>query len=177
MRILLRLSYQGFMIFACLFGSACLAPSAFADGISFQLSEPALTIASGATVTFTGTVTNSSGGDLNASDFFFNFFGFDPAALNPNQDLGVSGDFSIPNGTTSGLVALFDVTFGSGSNGTTFPLDALLEDINGDVSNSQVVTLSTSGAPPPPVSEPSSFFLLASAVVTLIGLRKTLLRG
>jgi len=175
-----RLFCQKFMIVAYLFWGACLAPSSFADGISFQLTESTLAGASGGTVTFTGTVTNNSGGDLNASDFFFNFFGFDPTAVTPNQDLGVSLDFLIPNGTTSALVALFDVTLGSGSEGASFPLDALLEDINGDVTDSQVVTLSTSGPPPPPpppVSEPSTFLLLASALVTLVGLRQTLLRG
>jgi hypothetical protein len=178
MRVL-RLLCQKYLIVAYLFGGACLAPSAFGDGISFQLSESTLTGTSGGTVTFTGTVTNNSGVDLNASDFFFNFFGFDPAALNPNQDLGVSSDFSIPDGTTSGLVALFDVTLGSVSDGASFPLGALLEDINGDLSDSQVVTLSTSGPPPPPpppVSEPSTFLLLASAVVA-VGLRQMFLRG
>lgn len=148
-----------------------------ADGISFELLSTTLTITSGGTVTFDGTITNDSGGDLNASDFFFNFLGFDPTAVTPNQDIGVVIDFLIPNGTTSALVALFDVTLGSVPDGSTFPIELQLEDIKLDLSDLQTVTVTTGGTPPPPIPEPSTLILLVAALVTLSAARRTVLHN
>jgi hypothetical protein len=146
-----------------------------ADGISFDLLSVTLTVTSGGTVTFDGTITNDSGGALNASDFFFNFFGFDPASVAPIQDLGVSLDFLIANGTTSTLVALFDVTLGSMPTGSTFPIEVQLEDINSDLSATEMVSVSVPGTAPVP--EPSSFSFLGWALVLLSGVRLTLRRN
>jgi hypothetical protein len=100
-----------------------------ADPISFDLTSSQITTTSGSTLTFDGTVTNNSGGALNATDFLFNFFGFDPASVNPIQHLGVASDFLIPNGTTSRMVALFDVILGVVPAGSSFPVDVVLQDI------------------------------------------------
>jgi hypothetical protein len=154
-----------------------IAGPARADGISFAVSNNSLTSTSGGTVTFDGTLTNNSGGDLNASDFFFNFFGFDPTAVTPNQDLGVLVDFLIPNGTTSTLVALFDVTLGSVPDGSTFPIEVQLEDINLDLSDSETVTVSTGGSSTVPIPEPSTLILLAGALATLVAARRTVLHN
>src|SRR5690242_9457403 len=86
------------------------APTAPAEVISFQVEQPDLASLPGGTVTFQGTITNESLVDLTASDFFFIFLGFDPAALDLTQDVGVTVDFPIPNGTTSPSVPLFDAT-------------------------------------------------------------------
>jgi hypothetical protein len=169
--IIRRFFCQEFLIVACLFWGACLAPSAFADGISFQLPELTLSVTSGGTVTFTGTVSNDSGVDLNASDLFFNFFGFDPTAVTPNQDLGVSADFLIPNGTTSALVALFDVTLGTVPDDSNFSLEVQLEDINLDLSDSQKVIVTTGGTSTVPTSEPSTLLLLVGALATMPAVR------
>jgi hypothetical protein len=136
-----------------------------ADGISFAVSNPSLTTTSGGTVTFDGTVTNDSGGDLNASDFFFNFFGYDFTSVNPIQDLGVVTDFLIPNGTTSSSVALFDVTLGSVAPGSSFPVEVQLEDINNDLSAVQTVTVSVPGLVETP--EPSTLGLLAAGLMLI----------
>ena len=40
-----------------------------------------------------------------------------------DQHLGVASDFLIPNGTTSRVVALFDVVLGVVSAGSSFPVD------------------------------------------------------
>jgi hypothetical protein len=88
---------------------------------------------------FDGTVTNNLGGALNATDFFFNLFGFDPASVNPIHDLGVASDFLIPNGTTFRVVALFDVILGVVPAGSSFPVDVVLQDINSDLSITQTV--------------------------------------
>jgi hypothetical protein len=135
------------------------ATSARADGIAFQLVASTLTAASGGTVTFDGTVTNNTGGDLNATDFFFNFLAFDPTSLNPIQDLGVVTDFLIPNGSTTVDVSLFDVVVGSVSPGSTFTLEVQLEDVNLDASATQTVAITVPGTQSVP-EPPTELFLL-----------------
>jgi len=136
-----------------------LASRVQAASISFQLSSTALTAPSGGTVTFDGTVTNNSGTDLKARDFFFNFFGYDPTSVTPIQDLGVSTDFPIGNGTTSAEVALFDVTLGLVPAGSSFPIQIQLEDAQGDLSAIQTATVSAS-----PIPEPGTVPLLGAGL-------------
>jgi len=140
-----------------------LASRANADPISFELTLAQLTTTSGGTVTFKGTVTNNSGQDLNASDFFFNFFGFDPVSVNPIQDLGVLTNFLISSGSTSTLTPLFDVTLNTVPTGSIFPIEVQLEDINSDFS--EIVTVNVSvpdgSGTGTTVPEPASFLLLA----------------
>jgi hypothetical protein len=143
-----------------------------ADPISFHLTSIQITTTSGSTVTFDGTVTNDSGGSLKASDFFFNFFGFDPVSVNPIQDLGIASDFLIPNGTTSGVVALFDVMLGAVPADSNFPLDVVLQDVNADTSAMQTITLSVPGSVTQ-TPEPATLLLTATGlVVSLINQRK-----
>jgi hypothetical protein len=144
------------LIGVALLGSAS---GAKADPISFQLASTQLTTTSGGTVTFEGMVTNNSGQDLNASDFFFNFFGFDPVSVNPVQDLGVLTDFSVPSGSTSALTPLFDVALSAVPTGSIFPIEVQLEDINSDLSEIVAVSVSVPGGTSVP--EPASFLLLA----------------
>lgn len=143
---------------------------AAADTLSFTVSNASLTI-SGGDVIFQGTVANNSGADLNASDLFFNFFGYDPLAVTPTQNLGVLIDFLIPNGTTSGTVDLFDVLLGSVPNGANFQLQVQLEDINSDLSAIQSVTVSTPAASPVP--EPPTVLLTGIALGGILLLRRS----
>lgn len=133
---------------------------AMADAISVQISNSALATASGGTVTFDGTVTNSSGFDLNASDLFFNFFEFDPL-ITPTQDLGVVTDFLIPNNSTSPEVALFHISLGGAAPGSNFPAKFQLEDTLGDQSVTKTVTVSVLGSTP--ISEPPTCVLLLAS--------------
>jgi len=146
------------------------APLARADAISFQLSSTSLTTTSGGTATFDGTVTNNSGTDLNASDFFFNFFAFDPASVTPNQGLGVAGDFLIPNGATSSITALFDVVLGTVPAASSFPIEGQLEDANGDLSAIQTVTVNTGRMITTP--EPATLFMLGAGLLGILGIRQ-----
>ena len=141
-------------------------PKAQAENIAFQLSSGSITTTSGGTALFLGTVTNDSGSNLKASDFFFNFFGFDAASVIPSQDLGVATDFLIPNGSTSATVDLFDVRLGSVPAGSSFPIQVQLEDIISDLSLTQTVSVSVA-----PVPEPSALFLVGSVLIGLFVLR------
>jgi hypothetical protein len=133
-----------------------------ADPISFHLTSIQITTTSGSTVTFDGTVTNNSGGALNASDFFFNFFGFDPNSVTPIQDLGVSTDFLILNGSTSHGVPLFDITLGSVPTGSMFSIQVQLEDINSDLSGVQTVMVNVPASSTTP--EPATIVLFGTGL-------------
>jgi hypothetical protein len=143
--------------------------SAFADSVSFQITNPSQPIQSGQLVVFQGTVTNDSGLDLTASDFFFNFFNFD-LALTPNQLLGTP-DFLIPNNTTSPVVDLFNVAAGVISQGTPLSVDTTLEDIFNDVSAKQTVILSASGGGTVP--EPAALMMLGTGIGLIVTFRRT----
>jgi hypothetical protein len=148
----------------------CLADHAIGASnpvISFDLTQSQFTATGNATFIFDGTVTNNSGTALNASDFFFNFSAFDPTAINPIQELGVSSDFSIPNGGTSAAVDLFDITFTAPSHSHVFPVIVQLEDINNDLSAPQTIEIAFKGATTG-VPEPDTPVLLGSALIALL---------
>ena len=145
----------------------CCPHTAHAVSIAFSLSNPSVTALSMADVSFNGTVTNNSGQDLNATDFFFNFFAFDAAALTPFQDLGATTDFEILNGTTSAEVTLFDVQFASLAAGTMVSLGVQLEDINGDLSATQTVFITVLGEASL-VPEPTTLLLVGLGLLTAL---------
>ena len=167
-----------------LIGVIFSASPLLADAISFTVTSTSVSTTSGGDAVFMGSVTNDSGGDLSASDFFFNFMGYDSTGVTPNQDLGIDPDSSsldIPNGTTSPVVALFDVALGSASPGSTFPVQVDLEDINNDLSSIVTVDVSVSGSAgtggsggTTPIPEPSSLLLLGVGLATLVSQRNRL---
>jgi hypothetical protein len=155
------------------------ATSAQADGIAFQLVASTLTAASNGTATFAGSVTNGSGLDLNATDFFFNFFNYDPTSVTPNQLLGTSTDFSIGNGTTTSILDLFNIQLGTVSQGSTFSIEVQLGDVNGDFSTIETVDVTVSGGSTgggggggTPTPEPASLVLLGSGLALVAAWRK-----
>jgi hypothetical protein len=138
-----------------------------AEVISFQVEQPDLATVPGGTVIFQGTITNESLVDLQASDFFFIFLGFDPAAVTLTQDVGVTIDFPIPNGTTSPPVPLFDATLAPGvPEGSFFPIQVILENNLGHVSPPETVTVTASG-PMETVPEPNGLMLVGAGLSAL----------
>jgi len=155
------------------------ATPARADGIAFQLVASTLTATSNGTATFTGTITNGSGADLNATDFFFNFFNYDPTSITPNQLLGTSTDFSVGNGTTTSILDLFNVQLGTALSGSTFPIAVQLQDANGDLSAIETLDIVVSGGSTgggggggTPIPEPASLLLLGSGLALVAAWRK-----
>jgi hypothetical protein len=134
-----------------------------ADGLEIDIANPSQVAAPNGTVIFDGTVTNNTGTDLSGTEIFFDFLSFDPS-LSVNQLLGVEGDFSIPNGTTTAVIDLFSV--GLGPKAGTFPVTFVIQDVNGNVSGLADATVSTS---PVPVPEPSLAFLFATGLLFLLG--------
>jgi hypothetical protein len=142
-----------------------------ADSISFQLQAAAVSVDSGGTASFSGTVSNGSGKDLHASDFFFNFSGFDPASVSPVQILGVSTDFLIPNASTSKISELFEVMLGTVPANSSFLLSVQLEDSAGDLSAIQNVTISVPGSVVG-AAEPRASSFLGIGLMVLVLARK-----
>jgi PASTA domain len=112
--------------------------------ISFQPTTTSLKTTSNGKVTFRGTLTNNSGTDLNATDLFFNFSNFNSDSATPSQDLGITANFLITNGSTSAVVDLFEVRLGSVPAGSSFQIQVQLEDTKSDLSTVQTVLVSTS---------------------------------
>ncbi len=125
-----------------------IAATAQASTIGLTLDATAASGAPGSTLTFFGEITNNTGGSLNASDFFFNFSGFDALSITPNQDLAVTtADFPIPTGTTTGSLDLFSVVLAATPAGNSFPLQVQLQDTPGDVTATQLVTVNVTPVP------------------------------
>jgi hypothetical protein len=124
---------------------------------TLSIQDPDRIGAPGATLDFWGTITNASGVDFNASDLFLNFAGFDPSVVTLTQVLGAP-DLSIPAGTTSGPIDLFQFTLDAAAPGpATYFSDVTLEDPNNNVSD--VVTVSVR------VPEPSTWTMVAAALL------------
>jgi hypothetical protein len=138
-----------------------LPPNLRADSISVTIQNTSVVTTPSSIVIFTGTITNDTAVSLNATDFFFNFFGFDPTLI-VNQILGAQ-DFAIASGATSPIVDLFSVTLPAGSSTATFPISLSLEDVNGDLSSGRSVSVAVSQVP-----EPSSFLLAFVGLVLVL---------
>lgn len=125
--------------------------------IGLSISNPNQTGSAGDTITFQGTITNNSGSDLDSTDFFLDFFGYDPINVSLNQILG-STDFDIPDGTTSPIEDLFSFSLSPTAGPGVYPSQVVLEDDLGDVSDTYTVTVTIS-------PEPGSLALLLAGML------------
>jgi hypothetical protein len=144
-----------------------MARSASASPITLTLVPLTESGDPGNALTFDGRITNTTGAALHASDLFLNFDAFDPAILtNINQLLGDT-DFLLPNNTISPVVPLFDLVLGAGTGPGVYSISVSLIDINNDLSNAVMGTV-TVGAAVPSVPEPSTILLLVPGLSFLI---------
>ena len=135
-----------------------------ASDLDFSILDPNQTGFPGGSNLFQGTITNNTGGDLESTDLFFNFSGYDFVHVTLNQILG-NTLFDIPNGTTSALTDLFSFDLAPGApTPAIYPAQVTLEDINNDLSGVQTVTVSTL------VPEPGSLMLILLGGLVLLGL-------
>jgi hypothetical protein len=135
-----------------------------------SIDQPNQIASPGSTVDFTGTITNNTGFDMFATDLLVISGGYDPSVLSFTQLLGTP-NFSIPNGSTTPDVSLFDVNVGltATASGSPYLADILVQDdIGPDLSNDITIAIY--------VPEPGSMPLLLTSLALLIGFfnRRTL---
>jgi len=133
--------------------------AASADPLTLTINPTSLVGTPGGTVTFMGSITNTTGVTLNATDLFLNFSGFDPDLINPLQILGTP-DFTLPNNTFSPMVSLFSVTLAPTTPAGTYTFDVFLQDINNNLSNFVTVSVNVDAAIP----EPATILLLITGL-------------
>ncbi len=129
--------------------------------LSFTVVDPNRIGSPGDSVTFQGTITNNSGSTLDSTDLFFNFSGFDASNVTLTQILGNTA-FSIPNGATTTVTDLFSFDLSPLASPGYYPADVTIQDINGDVSAIQTVSITT--------PEPTSILIGAMGTLIFLGL-------
>jgi len=143
--------------------------SARAD-LTLTLTSNSVNAHPGDLVTFSGTITNTTGVTLNATDLFLNFSGVDPTALPDVTQLLGSPNFVLPNNTFSSTVNLFTVHVSPTALPATYGLSITLEDINNNLS--EVVTANitvTSGSTPTILANISTRLRVETGENVLIG--------
>jgi len=151
-----------------------LLPNAARADLIVTLSPSSLSASPGDTVTFMGQITNITGVDLNGTDMFLNFSGFDPTALiDVNQVFGTP-DFLLLDHHISPLIDLFSLTVAPTTASGTYILALSLQDINNNTSSTVDAEVIVRGTVPVP--EPSSGLMgmigIASLVAMALGHKK-----
>ncbi len=121
----------------------------------------------GATYDFHGAIGNNTGADFALSDLTFNFLGYDPTQIDSLNPLPAGPTFDIPDGTTSPVVVLFDLTLDpSVSPNGVYQSDLIVSDPQGNYSNDVTVTIQ-------PVPEPATFGEIAGMLIGVgLGVRR-----
>jgi PEP-CTERM motif len=117
----------------------------------------------GSTEIFSGKIANDSGGDVLASDLFLDFSGFDPLVVSLSQLLG-SPDFTIADGTTSGIVDLFSFDLApTAVPGPPYLADVFVQDGSNPFNMSNIATISVGLVP-----EPATLGLVGIALIAIV---------
>jgi hypothetical protein len=153
-----------------------LALSARADVINLSLVSSTVTGAPGTTVTFTGTLANTSGADININGASLTLATFDPSASDLT-DFILNATGLLANGTSLGPVDFFTVTipnaFATGLYGGTLTVQGGTtenDDANLATTNFQV---NVQPAGSSPVPEPSTWGLVTIALALCAAKRLT----
>jgi hypothetical protein len=146
----------------------CLVPLKSNAGLILTLNPDSENAQAGDIVIFTGSIVNTTGVPLNASDLFLNFSGGDPGLTEINQLLGLT-DFTLPNNTFSPQIDLFSATISPSLSPGTYTLFLSLEDINNDLSDlvSAQVEISGSAASVPDSNSSLVALILGMAICKL----------
>ena len=129
---------------------------AAAAPLSLSIINPDRIGVPGGSEIFAGTITNNTGSDLNASDLFLNFAGYDAANVSLTQLLGLP-DFVIADASTSAIADLFRFDLAASTPPATYYADVVVEDINNNFSDPVTVSVT--------VPEPGSLALSVLALV------------
>jgi hypothetical protein len=157
-------SHWGCALFALVLFTAILAvPAQSQTALTLELTTSSASLSPGGTIVFTGVITNTTGSDLQSTDLFLNFSGFDPNALTLNQILG-STAFDLPNFTFSPTVDLFSVAIAGNAPPGIYSFTVQLEDVNNDLSNSETVNVNVNTSTTP---EPGTFLLFGCGLVPI----------
>lgn len=148
----------------CLLAVCFLSVALYAAPIDLTILNPNQTGSAGDVITFQGTITNNSGADLDSTDLFLDFFGYDPMNVQLDQLLGMTS-FTIPDGTTSPVVDLFTFSLATTAGPGTYWADVVLQDASGDASDTNVVSVTIT-------PEPSSIALMLAGACGILLLRK-----
>ncbi|MBZ5728262.1 MAG: PEP-CTERM sorting domain-containing protein [Acidobacteriia bacterium] len=155
-----RIAILALAVLSLLLPTAARADLILAFTPDFQVANP------GNTVTFTGTITNTTGVTLNATDMFLNFSGFDPTSLTDFTQLLGTPDFVLLDHHISPIVDLFSVTVGPSTQVGDYSFGVSVLDINNNSSDMLTATVQVGGSATVP--EPSSGLLFATVTVGVI---------
>ena len=141
------------------------APSGAAIPLTLTIDNPdRVTTSAVRSITFTGSITNDTGGDLLASDLFIDFSGYDPTFVSLSQLLG-DPDFQIQNGTRSAQINLFTFDIAPPAPFGAYFADVFLQDASFPTVTSNFATVSVT------IPEPGTAFLLIPIVVAVLHFR------
>jgi len=117
---------------------------------------------------FTGTITNTTGNFLQASDLFLNFDAYDLSVISQIDQLLGAPDFSLPDNTFRSGVDLFRVTLQPGALAGIYDIGVTLQDINDNTSDRVLVQVEVQASAIP---EPSTLQFCAIAAIALLARR------
>lgn len=140
----------------------CLALPAQAGPLQILPNITAVQLGVGHSVTVFGKVTNVTGAPLQTTDLGLNFSGYPALALLTTQLLG-DPDLTLPDRSTSALLALFEITvLPDAVAGASYGIEFFGFDFSGNFSDAATVTVTINGAVGVP--EPSSLALGLTAL-------------
>ena len=142
----------------------CLALPAQAGPLQILPNITAVQLGVGDSFTVFGKVTNVTGAPLQTTDLGLNFSGYPALALLTTQLLG-DPDLTLPDRSTSALLALFEITVlpdAVAVAGASYGIEFFGFDFSGNFSDAATVTVTINGAVGVP--EPSSLALGLTAL-------------
>jgi len=143
-----------------------LVPTAGRAGLILVVTPDPLAASPGDTITFTGTITNTTGVTLNGTDMFLNFGGFDPSALLDFTQILGTPDFALLDHHITPMIDLFTLKVAPAAQVGNYSFGVSLLDINNNSSDTVSATVQVRGSSAVP--EPSSMLFLATGLGAIL---------